>query len=151
MTKEEFKIIFSTKLIDAFPHSEAGKHTARLFWDHFKEIPSDKFAMAAHMAVEESKYFPSVSEIREYISNVSGIISFDETYVLIQEIKDKAYNGSWRRSDYSEIVVKIIDDCGLISRLSRLTSEEELYIVKKKYRDIVQDLKRQDDGIKQLR
>ena len=151
MTKKEFKIIFSTKLIDAFPHSGADKNTMRLFWDHFKDIPVDKFTEAVYRVVSEESFFPSVGKLNKHLNDISGIISFDEAYVLIQEIKDKTYSGSWRRSDYPEIVVKIIDDCGLISSISKLSSEEEHYIVKKRYKDIIQDLKRQDDGIKQLR
>ena len=109
MTKEQFKVIFSTKLVQAFPHAEVNKFTTKLYWDQFKEIPADKFSKASDKAIKESKYFPSVAELNEHIDSISGIISFEEAYTAILEIRDISYSGSWRKSDYPALVGNIIE------------------------------------------
>ena len=109
MTKEQFKVIFSTKLVRAFSHIEVDKFKAKLYWEQFKDIPADKFSKASDRAIKESKFFPLVAELNEYIEEISGIISFEEAYSYIDEIIDKSYSGSWRKSDYPALVGNIID------------------------------------------
>ena len=151
MTKEQFKVIFSTKLVRAFPNAAVNKFTTKLYWDQFKDIPADKFSKASDKAIKESKYFPSVAELNEHIDNISGIISFEEAYTAILEIRDKSYSGSWKRSDYPALVGDIIDRSGYISSIMKMSADEMLFSIKKRYIDIVQEIKRNEDNVRQLR
>ena len=151
MTKEEFKVIFSTKIVEAFPSIEVNKFTTKLYWDHFKEIPVDKFTEAAHRAVSELSFFPRIGDLNKYLNDISGIISVEEACVLIEEVLEKSYNGSWKSSDYPKVVGDIIGKCGGVSYMRQMTADTKLITVRKSYNDIVQDLKRKDNGIKQLR
>ena len=151
MTKEEFKVIFSTKLVEAYPTIEVNKFTTKLYWDHFKETPVEKFAEAVHRAVSELSFFPKIGELNKYLDAISGILSFDEAYLLIDEILDKSYSGSWKSSDYPEIVRDIISKSGGVSSIRQMTAEAKHITIKKRHKEIVQDLRRHDNGIKQLR
>ena len=151
MTKEQFKVIFSTKLVRAFSHIEVDKFKAKLYWEQFKDIPADKFSKASDRAIKESKFFPLVAELNEYIEEISGIISFEEAYSYIVEIIDKSYSGSWRKSDYPALVGNIIDKCGSIFSIRQMTSEEMHITTKKRYNDIVQEIKRNDGDVRKLR
>ena len=153
MTKEQFKVIFSTKLVEAYPHIEVNRFKTKLYWDHFREIPGDKFSEAINSAISKESYFPTVATINKYLENIiGGLVPFEEDYCLIKEVMDKTYNnGSWNKSEYPEIVGRIIDSCGYVSGLRQLSSESLIYTVQKKYYDIVRDLKRKENGIKQLR
>ena len=151
MTKEEFKVIFSTKLVEAYPTIEVNKFTTKLYWDHFKEIPVDKFAEVIHRAVSELSFFPKIGELNKYLDAISGILSFNEAYLLIDEILDKSYSGSWKSSDYPEIVRDIISKSGGVSSIRQMTAEAKHITIKKRHKEIVQDLRRHDNGIKQLR
>ena len=151
MTKEEFKVIFSTKLVEAHPTIEVNKFTTKLYWDHFKETPVEKFAKAVHRAVSELSFFPKIGELNKYLDAISGILSFDEVYLKIEEILDKSYSGSWKSSDYPEIVVSTIKKIGGVSNIRQMAAESKHIMIKKTYKEIAQDLRRHDNGIKQLR
>ncbi len=150
MTKEQFQTIFATKLVVAFPAVEINKFTTKLYWDHFKETPVDKFIMAVDTAVAEEEYFPTVSALRKYLKqNIKGLISFEETYCIIKEIMEKAYKSSWSSKDYPISVVRIIEKCGHISGLAQLSSEELLRTLKKQHRDIEKEMIK-EETIKKL-
>ena len=151
LTKEEFRVIFSNELIGAFPSTEINKFTTKLYWEHFREIPVDKFAEAAHRAVSELSFFPKIGQLNKYLNDIAGVISYDEACVLIEEVLDKSYNGSWKSSDYPEIVGNIIEKCGGVSYMRQMTADTKLITLKKIYNDIVQDIKKKNNEVKQLR
>ena len=151
MTKEEFKIIFAKKLVRAFPAIEVDKSTAKEYWNHFSNVPADKFVEATHLAVSEHGYFPPIGIINKHLEVISGILSFDEVYLKIEEILDKSYSGSWKSSDYTEIVVNTIKKIGGVSNIRQMAAESKHIMIKKTYKEIAQDLRRHDNGIKQLR
>ena len=151
MTKEEFRVIFSNKLVGAYPNIEVNTFTTKLYWNHFKEITAEKFTEAVHRAVSELSFFPKIGELNKYLDAISGILSFDEAYLLIDEILDKSYSGSWKSSDYPEIVRDIISKSGGVSSIRQMTAETKHITIKKRHKEIVQDLRRHDNGIKQLR
>ena len=145
MTKEEFKVIFSTKLVEAYPTIEVNKFTTKLYWDHFKEIPAEKFAEVIHRAVSELSFFPKIGELNKYLDAILGILSFDEVYLLIDEILNKSYSGSWKSSDYPEIVVSTIKKIGGVSSIRQMSAEAKHIAMRKTYKDIAHDLKRQNN------
>ena len=145
MTKEEFKVIFSTKLVEAHPTIEVNKFTTKLYWDHFKETPVEKFAEAVHRAVSELSFFPKIGELNKYLDAILGILSFDEVYLLIDEILNKSYSGSWKSSDYPEIVVSTIKKIGGVSSIRQMSAEAKHIAMRKTYKDIAHDLKRQNN------
>ena len=151
MTKEEFKVIFSTKLVEAYPTIEVNTFTTKLYWDHFKETPVEKFAEAIHRAVSELSFFPKIGELNKYLEAISGILSFDEVYLKIEEILDKSYSGSWKSSDYPEIVVSTIKKIGGVSNIRQMAAESKHILIKKTYKEIAQDLRRGNNGTKRLR
>ena len=151
MTKEEFRVIFSNELVGAYPNIEVNTFTTKLYWNHFKEITAEKFTEAAHRAVSEDSFFPSVGSLNKHLNDISGILSFEEVHVLIDEVMDKSYSGSWKSSDYPEIVRDIISKSGGVSSIRQMTAETKHITIKKRHKEIAQDLRRQDNGIKQLR
>ena len=146
MTKEEFKVIFSTKLVEAYPTIEVNKFTTKLYWDHFKEIPVEKFAEVIHRAVSELSFFPKIGELNKYLDAILGILSFDEVYLLIDEILNKSYSGSWKSSDYPEIVVSTIKKIGGVSSIRQMSAEAKHIAMRKTYKEIAHDLKRQNNN-----
>ena len=151
MTKEEFKIIFAKKLVRAFPAIEIDKSTAKEYWNHFSEVSADKFVKATHLAVSEHGYFPPIGIINKHLEVISGILSFDEVYLKIEEILDKSYSGSWKSSDYPEIVVNTIKKIGGVSNIRQMAAESKHIMIKKTYKEIAQDLRRGNNGTKRLR
>ena len=145
MTKEEFKIIFAKKLVRAFPAIEVDKSTAKEYWNHFSEVSADKFVEATHLAVSEHGYFPPIGIINKHLEAISGILSFDEVYLLIDEILNKSYSGSWKSSDYPEIVVSTIKKCGGVSSIRQMSAEAKHIAMRKTYKEIAHDLKRQNN------
>ena len=145
MTKEEFKVIFANKLASAFPAVEVDKSTAKVYWSHFSEVPADKFVEAAYLAVSEHGYFPPIGIINKHLEVISGILSFDEVYLKIEEILDKSYSGSWKSSDYPEIVVSTIKKCGGVSSIRQMSAEAKHIAMRKTYKEIAHDLKRQNN------
>ena len=73
MTKEEFKVIFTNKLVGAFPAIEVDKSTAKVYRNHFSEVSADKFVEATHLAVSEHGYFPPIGIINKHLEVISGI------------------------------------------------------------------------------
>ena len=146
MTKEEFRVIFAKELESAFPAIEIDKSTAKVYWNHFSNVPADRFVEAVNRAVGEHGYFPPIGIINKHLEVLSGILSFDETYLLIDEVLDKSYSGSWNSSNYPEIVSRIIEKSGGVSSIRQMTIEEKHIAIRKKYKEIAQDLKMQNNN-----
>ena len=88
-------MIFAKELVSAFPAIEIDKSTAKVYWNHFSNVPADRFVEAVNRAVGEHGYFPPIGIINKHLEVLSGILSFDETYLLIDEVLDKSYSVSW--------------------------------------------------------
>ena len=151
MTDAQFKVIFSTKLVQAFPNTEVNKFTTKLFWDYFKEIPPDKFSDAVHIAIMKSKFFPTVNDLIKCLDEVAGILSFEETYSKIDEVNEEIRKtGSWSSKNYPEIVSIIIERSGHIEGVNRMSADEKHRIIKKNHNNIVQELRKKSYDVKKL-
>ena len=152
MTDAQFKVIFSTKLVQAYPNIEVNKFTTKMYWDHFKEIPPDKFSEAVKMAIIGSKYFPSVNELIIYLDEVAGILSFEEAYSKIDEVNEEIRRtGSWSSKNYPKIISLMIERSGYIESVNRMSAEEKLRILKKNHTNIAQELRKKNYDVKRLR
>lgn len=64
MNLEEFTQIMSY-FISAYPNANISKPTAKVYFEHLKDIPYVIMQKSAAKIVETAKFFPSIAEIRE--------------------------------------------------------------------------------------
>ena len=149
MTKEEFRDIYKTISIN-YSHIEINPLLPKLHYKYFKEIPVDKFKEAIIKVIERSEFYPTIATINNYLKEISGIPSLEEVYGHIENIKKISQRGSWSSKDYPEIVKRIIDECGHITGIEQLSNDEYLSKIRRKYYDIVEDIKKEQDKGNQL-
>ena len=149
MTKKEFIDIYKTISIN-YSYIEVNPLVPKLHYKYFKEIPVEKFKAAIIKLIEKEEYYPSVGTINKYLEEVSGIPSLEEVYDHIESIKHISQRGSWSSKDYPEIVKRIIDECGYISGIMQLSNDEYLSKIRRKYYDIVEDIKKEQDKSNQI-
>ena len=148
MTDNQFKVIFVKKLGTAFPHEELSQDRIKLYWDHFKECSPEKFSEAVNLSIKGNKFFPKVSELYTYIDNATGILSFDETYLAINEIIRQVHkNGSYSSKDQAEIVNKVIDRAGYLGNIMAMSGEDKDRILRKIYKDVQYELRKNKNNL----
>ena len=150
MIKEEFSKVYEL-LIHNYTNIEIDPLTPKLHYQFFKEIPIDKFKKAVIRIIGEEEFFPKTATINKYLREISGIPTLAEVRSHIYKIIDTYHKGGWSSKDYPDIVCRIIKDCGHISSIMQLSNDDFISITKRKYTDIAEEIKKEDNNGKQLR
>lgn len=93
MTDEQYRAIMGT-LIDAYPDTQApDKNRRPVYRAAFRHLPADVFAAAVKQAIGDLKFFPTVSELREFARSYMQITGMVPTSGIAWEQARRACNG----------------------------------------------------------
>lgn len=62
----EFELVYHNQFIKAFPTMEKLQYAKRLWLSHLQELSAEQIVYAAHRAIKESEYLPSIRSLLKY-------------------------------------------------------------------------------------
>ena len=81
----EFELVFHNQYNKAFPTPEKLMYAKKLWFDYLRQYQPEVLLAAAHRAVEESEFLPSIATLLKHCGGSQGLQGLPDTYSAYRE------------------------------------------------------------------